>query len=107
MSSLGHAKNLAQAVQSGQSASASVSAMKLSEDFNRLNQGLSIPGIKHLIAFTGLDFTAIDAELRSVIKNVPALAGVDGPKKYFVAFQNSAEAHSVKNRLKFHFKITQ
>jgi hypothetical protein len=92
MSSLGHAKNLAQAVQSGQSASASVSAMKLSEDFNRLNQGLSIPGIKHLIAFTGLDFTAIDAELRSVIKNVPALAGVDGPKKYFVAFQNSAEA---------------
>jgi hypothetical protein len=92
ISTLSHAKNLAQAVQSGQSAPANVSATKLSADLNRLNQGLSIPGIKHLIAVAGLDFTPIEAELRSLIQNAPALAGVEGPKKYLVAFQNSAEA---------------
>ena len=92
ISTLSHAKNLAQAVQSGQNAPANVSATKLSADLNRLNQGLSIPGIKHLIAVAGLDFTPIEAELRSLIQNAPALAGVEGPKKYLVAFQNSAEA---------------
>ena len=92
ISTLSHAKNLAQAVQSGQSAPANVSATKLSADLNRLNQGLLIPGIKHLIAVAGLDFTPIEAELRSLIQNAPALAGVEGPKKYLVAFQNSAEA---------------
>ena len=92
MSTLGHAKELAQAVQSGQSAPANVSATKLSSDLNRLNQGLSIPGIKHLIAVAGLDFTPIENELRTLIHNAPALAGVEGPKKYLVAFQNSAEA---------------
>ena len=92
ISTLSHAKNLAQAVQSGQNAPANVSATKLSADLNRLNQGLSIPGIKHLIAVAGLDFTPSEAELRSLIQNAPALAGVEGPKKYLVAFQNSAEA---------------
>ena len=92
ISTLSHAKNLAQAVQSGQNAPANVSATKLSADLNRLNQGLSIPGIKHLIAVAGLDFTPIEAELQSLIQNAPALAGVEGPKKYLVAFQNSAEA---------------
>lgn len=92
LTALSDAKNFIHALQVGESTSAANHAHKLSADIHRVNQVLSIPPLKQVISAAKLDFTPIENELRTLIHNAPVLAGVDGPKKYLVAFQNSAEA---------------
>ena len=92
LTALSDAKNFIHALQAGESTSAANHAHQLSADIHRVNQVLSIPPLKQVISAAKLDFTPIENELRTLIHNAPVLAGVDGPKKYLVAFQNSAEA---------------
>jgi hypothetical protein len=61
-------------------------------DVNRLFTLLNVPIVKQIASVAGLDFSPIRNEVVAIIKASSWLAGADAPKRYMIAFQNSAEA---------------
>ena len=53
---------------------------------------LASPGLKQILARFGLDFTNIAPEITAMISASPSVLGFAKPKRYMIAFQNSAEA---------------
>ena len=64
----------------------------LHRDTEDLLRYLSLPGIRQLSEFAGLNIFNIKPELLFITKKFPELAGYDRPKRYMISFQNSAEA---------------
>ena len=90
---ISHAKSFIHTVQSGGSESDIASLGKsLTADMDALLNDLNVPIVKQIVSLSGLDFEPIKGELTALIKAGPDLAGANGPKKYLIAFQNSAEA---------------
>ena len=80
-------------LKSGSSAAAtSQSANQLSKDVDLLFSIANLPIIKQVLTLTELNFQPIKDEITSVVKVAPVLAGADQPKRYLIAFQNTAEA---------------
>jgi len=65
---------------------------KLTNDMENIFGDLNVPIIKQNISLLGFNFEPIKVELKALVNAGPILAGIGGPKKYLVAFQNSAEA---------------
>jgi hypothetical protein len=65
---------------------------QLASDVNRLFFLLNVPVVKQIATVAGLDFSPIRDEAVATIKASSWLAGADAPKRYMIAFQNSAEA---------------
>ena len=65
---------------------------RVASDVNRLFTLLSVPGVKQVAAVAGVDFTPIRDEAVAAVKASSWIAGADAPKRYMIAFQNSAEA---------------
>jgi uncharacterized protein Usg len=88
-----HADSLTQNLNSGVSAEElSKSANALSGDVNLALSIANLPIIKQVFSVANVNFVPIKDEIRAVIEAAPILAGADSPKRYMVAFQNSAEA---------------
>jgi hypothetical protein len=64
----------------------------LAADVNRIFTILNLPIAKQISSAAGVDFTPIRDEVTATIKASSWLAGADAPKRYMIAFQNSAEA---------------
>lgn len=64
----------------------------LASDVNRIFTMLNLPIAKQISSAAGVDFTPIRDEVTATIKASSWLAGADAPKRYMIAFQNSAEA---------------
>ena len=64
----------------------------LAADVDHIFTDLSVPGVKQVASALGVDFTPIREEAVATVKASSWLAGADAPKRYMVAFQNSAEA---------------
>jgi len=64
----------------------------LAADMNHIFIDLNLPVIKQVTAAFGVDFTPIRDEVIATVKASSWLAGADAPKRYMIAFQNSAEA---------------
>ena len=67
-------------------------AQNLNQDIDQIMTVVNLPVIKQISQLFGLDFVPIKEEIRSIITTAPILAGSQSPKKYLIAFQNSAEA---------------
>ena len=65
---------------------------QVASDVNRLFTLLNVPVVKQIATVAGLDFSPIRDEAVATIKASSWLAGADAPKRYMIAFQNSAEA---------------
>lgn len=65
---------------------------QVASDVNRLFTLLSLPVVKQIASAAGVDFSPIRDEVAATIKASPWLVGADVPKRYLIAFQNSAEA---------------
>jgi len=65
---------------------------QVASDVNRLFTLLSVPVVKQIASVAGVDFSPIRDEAMATIKASSWLAGADAPKRYMIAFQNSAEA---------------
>ena len=65
---------------------------QLASDVNRLFFLLNVPVVKQIATVAGLDFSPIRDEVVASMKASSWLAGADAPKRYMIAFQNSAEA---------------
>ena len=65
---------------------------QVASDVNRLFALLSVPVVKQIASVAGVDFSPIRDEVVATIKASSWLAGADAPKRYMIAFQNSAEA---------------
>jgi len=65
---------------------------QVASDVNRLFALLNVPVVKQIATVAGLDFSPIRDEVVATIKASSWLAGADAPKRYMIAFQNSAEA---------------
>ena len=65
---------------------------EFAKSIDRLISDLDVPIVKQLLNVAGLDLSPIRNEIKSLVSAGPTLAGADGPKKYLVSFQNSAEA---------------
>jgi len=64
----------------------------LAADINHIFSDLNIPVVKQIAGALGVDFTPIRDEAVATVKASSWLAGADAPKRYMIAFQNSAEA---------------
>ena len=64
----------------------------LAADINHVFSDLSVPVVKQIAGALGVDFTPIRDEAVATVKASSWLAGADAPKRYMIAFQNSAEA---------------
>ena len=64
----------------------------LASDVDRLFWLLNFPVAKQITQIAGLDFNPIRDEVTAVIRASSWLVGADAPKRYMIAFQNSAEA---------------
>ncbi|MEN9325537.1 MAG: hypothetical protein RL414_1291, partial [Actinomycetota bacterium] len=65
---------------------------QVASDVNRLFILLNVPVVKQIASIAGVDFSPIRDEAVATIKASSWLAGADAPKRYMIAFQNSAEA---------------
>ena len=70
----------------------SQSAIAVGKNADRLLSTANLPLVKQALSLFNLDFTSIKSEINSVILASPALVGAESPKRYLIAFQNSAEA---------------
>jgi hypothetical protein len=70
----------------------SQSALAVGKSVDRLLLTANLPLVKQVLSLFNLDFSSIKSEINSVILASPALIGADSPKRYLIAFQNSAEA---------------
>lgn len=90
---IGHAKSYIKVVQGDYSAqSAKSSADLLTSDINRAFALLNAPIAKQISSLLGINFSSIKDEIQAGVATGAVLAGADKPKKYLIAFQNSAEA---------------
>ena len=64
----------------------------LAADLNRIFSDLNVPVVQQIAGALGVDFTPIRDEAVATVKASSWLAGADAPKRYMIAFQNSAEA---------------
>ena len=64
----------------------------LAADINHIFIDLNVPVVKQIAGALGVDFTPIRDEAVATVKASSWLAGADAPKRYMIAFQNSAEA---------------
>ncbi|MFM9099723.1 MAG: DUF4012 domain-containing protein, partial [Actinomycetota bacterium] len=64
----------------------------LHRDTEDILRYLSLPVIKQLSQFAGLEVFDIKPEILFSVRHFPELAGFDRPKRYMISFQNSAEA---------------
>ena len=64
----------------------------LAADINHIFTDLNVPVVKQIASALGVDFTPIRDEAVATVKASSWLAGADAPKRYMIAFQNSAEA---------------
>ncbi|MFZ9100944.1 MAG: DUF4012 domain-containing protein, partial [Candidatus Planktophila sp.] len=67
-------------------------AQTVAADIDLLFWFAKFPVVKQTLGIFGLDFSEIQGELTAVVKASSWLAGADAPKRYMIAFQNSAEA---------------
>ena len=67
-------------------------SVALASDVDRLFWLLNFPVAKQMTQIAGLDFSPIRDEVTAVIRASSWLVGADAPKRYMIAFQNSAEA---------------
>jgi hypothetical protein len=65
---------------------------QLAGDVNRIFTMLNFPVVKQVAGIAGLDFNPIRDEAVASIQASSWLMGADLPKRYMIAFQNSAEA---------------
>ena len=70
----------------------SANSKNFAESVDKLIADLDVPVVKQLLNAAGLDVSPIRDEIRSLVEAGPILAGANGPKKYLISFQNSAEA---------------
>ncbi len=90
---IGHAKSYIKVVQKDYTEpSAKSSADILTSDINRFFTLLNAPIAKQISSLLGVNFSNIKDEIQAGIATGAVLAGADKPRKYLVAFQNSAEA---------------
>ena len=90
---IGHAKSYIKVVQGEYTAqSAKSSADLLTSDINRAFALLNAPITKQISSLLGVNFSNIKDEIQAGVTAGAVLAGADKPKKYLIAFQNSAEA---------------
>ena len=90
---IGHAKSYIKVVQGDYiTQSVQSSADLLASDIDRAFVLLNAPIIKPLSSLLGVDFSIIKSEIQAGVAAGAVLAGADRPKKYLIAFQNSAEA---------------
>lgn len=90
---IGHAKSYIKVIQGDYTAqSAKSSADLLTSDINRAFALLNAPIAKQISSLLGVNFSNIKDEIRAGVAEGAVLAGADKPKKYLIAFQNSAEA---------------
>lgn len=90
---ISHAQSFIHAVQSGDSENDITALGKsLTADMDAIFNDLNVPIVKQMVTLSGLNFAPIRDELGALINVGPNLAGANGPKKYLIAFQNSAEA---------------
>ena len=90
---IGHAKSYMKVVQGDYTAqSAKSSADLLTSDINRAFSLLNAPIAKQISSLLGVNFSNIKDEIQAGVAAGAVLAGADKPKKYLIAFQNSAEA---------------
>jgi hypothetical protein len=90
---IGHAKSYIKVVQGDYTTqSAQSSADLLASDIDRAFALLNAPIAKQLSTLLGVNFSSIKAEIQASVATGAVLAGADKPKKYLIAFQNSAEA---------------
>ena len=88
-----HAKSYMKVVQGDYTAqSAKSSADLLTSDINRAFALLNAPIAKQISSLLGVNFSNIKDEIQAGVAAGAVLAGADKPKKYLIAFQNSAEA---------------
>ena len=67
-------------------------ADKVASDLHQISTFSGAPGFSRVLGLAGLNGNSIEPEIQSVIAVTPLLLGSDRPKKYLIAFQNSAEA---------------
>ena len=90
---IGHAKSYIKVIQGDYTAqSAKSSADLLTSDINRAFALLNAPIAKQISSLLGVNFSNIKDEIQAGVAAGAVLAGADKPKKYLIAFQNSAEA---------------
>ena len=90
---VGHARSYQKVVKGDYSEqSAITSADAFSTDINRVFSIINLPISKQISSLFGLNFFDIKDEITAVLSAGPILAGADKPKRYLIAFQNSAEA---------------
>ena len=90
---VGHARNYIKVVKSDYSEqSAITSAESLNTDIARVFSIINLPISKQISSLFGLNFSNIKNEITAAVSTGPILAGTDKPKRYLIAFQNSAEA---------------
>ena len=90
---IGHAKSYIKAVQGDYTTqSMQRSADRLTSDIDRAFILINAPIVKQLSSLLGLNFFIIKSEIQASVAVGAILAGADKPKKYLIAFQNSAEA---------------
>jgi len=64
----------------------------LAADINHIFTDLNVPVVKEIAGTLGVDFSPVRDEAIATVKASSWLAGADAPKRYIIAFQNSAEA---------------
>ncbi len=90
---VGHARSYIKVVKSDYSKqSAIASAESLNTDIARVFSIINLPISKQISSLFGLNFSNIKNEITAAVSTGPTLAGTDKPKRYLIAFQNSAEA---------------
>ena len=90
---VGHARSYIKVVKSDYSKqSAITSADALNSDINRVFSIIDLPISKQISSLFGLNFSNIKNEITAAVSTGPILAGTDKPKRYLIAFQNTAEA---------------
>ena len=88
-----HAKSYIKVIHGDYTAqSAKSSADLLTSDINRAFALLNAPIAKQISSLLGVNFSNIKDEIQAGVAAGAVLAGADKPKKYLIAFQNSAEA---------------
>jgi len=88
-----HLDSLTNNLKSGSSITViSKSAIVLNKDVDQILTVANLPLVKHIFEITNLNFLHMKDEINALVEVFPVVAGVDRPKKYLIALQNSAEA---------------
>ena len=67
-------------------------SLKLEGDINRILSISNLPVVTNVLNLFDLNFVKVKSELSAIAISGPSILGTNRPKKYLIAFQNSAEA---------------